>query len=63
MKSGACGTALTGQTDIVIGVAPLFSISATELNPLGYTKTLCYSCVIKPTGLPIITFTKDLITI
>ena len=37
MTSGACEIAFPGQTDLVFGVAPLFSISATELNPLGYT--------------------------
>ena len=62
MTAGACGTNLQAQSDLVLGEAP-FSISATELNPLGYSYSLCYSCDIKPTGLPIITFTKDVITI
>ena len=35
MTSGACGTALPVQNDLVLGISP-FSISATELNPLGY---------------------------
>ena len=31
----SCGTALS-QTDLVVGATP-YSVSATELNPLGYT--------------------------
>ena len=62
MTAGLCGTPLPAQTDLVLGVAP-FTIDATELNSLGYSWALCYSCDIKPTGLPIITFTKDLISI
>ena len=62
MTAGLCGTPLPAQTDLVLGVAP-FTIGATEMNPLGYLITLCYSCDIKPTGLPIITFTKDMIKI
>ena len=63
MTSGACTTPLPAQTDLVLGTSP-FSISASELNPLGYTYTLCYSCDILPiTGLPMITFIKDLITV
>ena len=58
---GACGTALA-QTDLVLGAAP-FSITATEKNFLGYSHSICYSCDIKPTGLPMITFDKDLVII
>ena len=35
MTAGACGTAFPVQNDLIIGVTP-FSISGTELNPLGY---------------------------
>ena len=56
---GACGTPLA-QTDLVLGAAP-FSMTATELNSLGYSHSICYSCDIKPTGLPMITFDKDLV--
>ena len=63
MTGGTCGSALPNQSDLVLEVDP-FSISATELNPLGYSYTICYSCDILPTGgLPIITFDRDLITI
>ena len=61
MTGGACGTALTPpQSDIVLGAAP-YSMTATELNSNGYTHPICYTCDVKPTGLPIITFNKDLI--
>jgi hypothetical protein len=59
---GACGTALA-QTDLVLEAAAPFSITATTLNPLGYSHQICYTCDIKPTGLPLITFDKDLILI
>ena len=64
MTGGACGTALTPpQIDIVL-VGATYSMTATELNSNGYYYTLCYSCDIKPTGLPIITFNyKDLIIV
>ena len=28
-------------------------------NVKGYSESVCYSCAIKPTGLPIITFKKE----
>ena len=62
MTAGACGTNLPAQTDIVLGAAP-YSITATELNPVGYSFSICLSCDIKPTGLPLITFIKDSIKI
>ena len=61
MSGGACGTALPAQTDLFF-VAP-YSISVNETVPQGFKHYICYSCDIKPTGLPIITFTKDLIEI
>ena len=45
---GACGTALA-QTDLVLGPTP-FSMTATELNSLGYSHSICYSCDVIPTG-------------
>ena len=62
MYGGDCGTPLPAKPDFVLDVYP-YSITQTELNPNGYTYFICYSCDIKPTGLPIITFTKDLIEI
>ena len=46
---GACGTALA-QSDLVLKVTAPFSMTATELNPLGYSHSICYSCDIIPTG-------------
>lgn len=63
MTSGACTTALPAQTDLVIGAAPAYSISASEVNSSGYSYVLCYSCDIQPTGLPLIKFNKDPVTI
>ena len=63
MTGGACGTDLPSQTDIVIGPSPTFSITASELIPIGYSHTFCYSCDITPFGLPTITYAKDFITI
>ena len=62
MYGGDCGTPLPAKPDFVLDVYP-YSITQTELNPIGYTYFICYSCDIKPTGLPIITFIKDLIEI
>ena len=61
MAGSSCGTALV-QTDLVLGPAP-YSVTATTLNPLGYSHSICYSCDIIPKGLPKIIFSKDLITI
>ena len=57
-----CLNVFPPQMDIVLGAAP-YSITATELNPVGYSFSICLSCDIKPTGLPLITFTKDSIAI
>ena len=62
MTAGNCGTPLPAQSDVTLGANP-YSIDATELNPAGYSHSICYSCDIKPTGLPMITFTKDSIVI
>ena len=56
MTAGACGTSLLPQTDIVLGLAPTFSITANELIPVGYSYSFCLSCEITPTGLPMITY-------
>ena len=40
---GACGTALPGQTDIVLGTTP-YSLTANEQNLAGYSYSICYSC-------------------
>ena len=53
-----CTTALA-QSNIVFGASP-FGISATELNPGGYTTPICYKCNITPTGLTPIEFTKEI---
>ena len=62
MTAGNCGTPLPAQSDVTLGANP-YSIGATELNSAGYSHSICYSCDIKPTGLPMITFTKDSIVI
>ena len=62
MTSGACGIPLPVDPNIVLGIVP-YSITAKDDVSLGYTLSLCYSCDIKPTGLPIITFPYDLVTI
>ena len=48
MTGSSCGTALV-QTDLVLGPAP-YSVTATTLNPLGYSHSICYSCDIIPTS-------------
>ena len=58
MKGGDCETDLPATTDILLGVKP-FSITATELNPSGYSYSICYRCNVKPTGLALISFDKD----
>ena len=40
-----CSVAL-GSTDVSLGSTPTFSLTASEVNPLGYTLTLCYKCII-----------------
>ena len=62
MTGGACGTALPAQTDVILG-PNTYSIDATELKSTGYSYSICYSCDIKPTGLPLINFTKDSIKV
>ena len=59
MTAGACGTPLPTLTDIVLGPSPNFSITASELIPTGYSHSFCLSCVITPTGLPMVTYAKD----
>ena len=55
---------LPAQTDLVFGAAPTFSITATELNPSGYSYSICYGCSIIPLDAsPTIMFSKDLIVI
>ena len=54
-----CTTALV-QTDIALGTFSPFGLTATELNPAGYTTPICYKCTITPTGLPAIEFTKQI---
>ena len=63
MKGGDCSSVLPAQSDIVLGIVAPYSLTATELNSVGYSYSICYSCDILPTGLPLITFTKDAITI
>ena len=46
---GSCGSTLV-QNDLVLGAAPSYSIKATELNSLGYSYSICYSCDIIPIG-------------
>ena len=62
MTAGACGTTMPSQTDVVLGVFPFF-ITATGSKKEGYSHSFCYSCIIKPAGLPLITFNKDFIEI
>ena len=57
-----CLVAMAAQPDIVLGTQP-FGIFAAETNPLGYSYSFCYSCTIKPTGLPAITFNHDSVLI
>ena len=57
-----CTTGLGSQTDVTLGASPSFGLTATELNPLGYSWTFCYRCEIKPTDQPSIYF-DDLITV
>ena len=62
MTAGACGTNLPPQMDIFLE-AITYCITATVSNKIGYSHLLCYSCDIKPSGQPIITFNKDFIKI
>ena len=62
LKVPGCGSALTAQSNVVLGSAP-FSISAIETNPNGYTVNFCFECEINPAGQSSIFFTKDAITI
>ena len=62
MTFGAGETPLPSNPNIFIGFN-LYSITVKDDVSLGYTLSLCYSCDIKPTGLPIITFPYDLVTI
>ena len=62
MTAGACGTNFKSQTDVILGLYPFF-IAAKVSNKEGYSFSLCYSCDIKPKGLPLITFNKDFINI
>ena len=54
---------MPAQTDVSISASTPYSITASELVPAGYTHTVCYKCDVKPTGLPVISFTKDSLTI
>ena len=62
MTGGDCGTALPAQSDVILGTNP-YSIDASELNISGYSYSICYSCDINPSGLTLITFTKDFIQV
>ena len=53
-------TVVSAQSDVVLGPAPTYGLTASEVNSLGYTLALCYKCTIQPTGgLPVETFTKQ----
>ena len=60
MKGAGCGA--TSPLNIIIGPSP-FSILANELVPAGYSETICYECIVQPTGLAAIPFVKDSIIV
>ena len=45
-SDGSCDTSLQGE-DIKLGPGPLYQITASETNSLGYEKKLCLKCNIK----------------
>ena len=49
LKKQGCIDALAAQTNVQLGAPPTFAITATELNPFGYSLTFCLDCVIIPT--------------
>ena len=62
---GCSATSVVGaQTDVAIGGASPFAITAIETNAAGYSLKFCYECIVTPVGggTPI-TFTKDSITV
>ena len=60
MTLNDCKTPLYKQDYVKIDeLQSKYSITASADVYLGYTIPFCYSCDIKPTGLPIITFKKD----
>ena len=58
MKWFDCKTPNKEQTDVFID-RPEFSIVGITTNYHGYKQTFCFSCDIKPNGLPEITFDVD----
>ena len=59
IKESDCMTPLPAQFDISVGSSPIFPILATELNPKGFSHTICYSCGVKPFGLSLIYIIKN----
>ena len=60
LKDETCVPAVVvaAQTSVVLGTAP-YGIIASETIPAGYTIPFCYECIITPTGLAPISFTKE----
>ena len=46
------------STNVAVGAAPTFKVSALETISAGYIEKICYECEIAPTGLAPIFFTK-----
>ena len=58
MKYNQCDVPYPEQTDVSIE-GPNFSIIGITTNYHGYVRSFCYSCDIKPDGLPTITYSVD----
>ena len=47
---GGCGFSLTSQTDINVSSISPYEMTASEINPLGWSLTFLYCCEIQPSG-------------
>ena len=55
---------VAAQSDVAVGGATPFALTAVETNPAGYSLTFCFVCTVSPVGGgATIEFTKDSITV
>ena len=58
LKQKGCGLEYTGS-NVTIGKAPEYNITAIEDIPAGFIEKLCFACTVRHKTLPLFTFYKD----